>query len=522
MRLVPERDSEMAEYKSFPNWITDKYIYTMLLIYPLFWGFWGYSHITASKFAFFVAATVIWLVLLTISLIKNKLLKEERISLPQVFIMLFFLSCCVSAVFSKNFISTLIGEGRFDGLLTIFLYVAIFMGVSTFARAKKGYITALAVSMTLCCILAVVQLFGYNAIGMFPNDFNYYDGGFEFSGEFLGTIGNADLFSAYLCLCLPLFCSYYITAEKPPVKLLPVVLLGTFCAFACRVSAGKLALGLTLLIAAPLLITNSKRLRRALDVLAVVCLALLASNCFKVDYSYKFVDISLSFTRVSAALLIAAAAAIAVRILIKKLEIGKTPLRIFFTAFSLLVIISGLVLAYNWQGTEGTIYELSRVLHGDIDDSFGSSRILIWRNTLELVKDAPILGGGPGTLPLRLEVEFSRFVTESGKTLSAQVDNAHNVYLGTLANTGVISLLLYLGAMLSSLVYGIRKENSAALCLASALICYWIQDFFGLGLFLVAPIMFIIWGLLISRFDALCKPIQAIKASLDLENENLS
>lgn len=498
----------MAGHRNFAGWITDKYIYAMLLIYPLFWGFRGYSHITASKFAFFAGITVIWLLLLTISIVNNRLLRGGRFSVPQALMLLFFAACCVSAAFSIDFVSSLLGKGRFDGLLTIFLSAAIFLGVSAFARPKTGYIYALALSMTICCAVAVVQLLGYNALGLFPNDYNYYDGGFKFSGEFLGTIGNADLFSAFLCLCLPLFCSYYITAEKPPVRLLPAVLIGIFCAFACRVSAGKLALGLTLLVAAPLLITDAKRLRRLLEVLAIICLGLFAASCFTVDHGYEYVDVSFRFSKISAVLLTASAAALALRLLLGKFHAEKRALRIFFTTVSVVAVAAGLVAAYNWQGTEGTIYELSRVLHGEVHDSFGSSRIRIWRNTLELVKDRPMLGGGPGTLPLRLEVDFSRYVAESGKTFTAHVDNAHNVYLGILANTGAVSLLLYLSAMVSSLVYGIKKHHTAALCIACPLICYWIQDFFGLGLFIVSPIMFIFWGLLASRGKILCKPAE--------------
>lgn len=482
--------------KELSYWITDKYIYLMLLVYPLFIGFWGYTRLTASKFVFFSALTLIWFLLLVADRIKTKPACSARPTLPQALMLLFFLSNCVSAVVSKNFVSSLLGEGRFDGLLTVFLYTVIFMGVSTFGRPKRKYIRAIALSMTVCCGIAVLQFLGYNALWLYPHNYSYYDGGYKFSGEFLGTIGNANLFSAYLCLCLPLFSAYYITEEKVAIKLFLPLFVGTFCSFVCRVSAGKLALFLTALLLTPLLITDGKRLRRGLDILAVILLALCMAETFSAKHSYDFVSISLVFTRRSAFFAAAAVIAAVLRLLLKNTVIAAKTLRRLFSMLSVLISVILFVAIYNWQDSEGTIFELSRIMRGEIRDSFGSSRILIWRNTLSLVKDRLLFGGGPGTLRLILDVNFSRFVEETGKTLSASVDNAHNVYLGILANSGLLSLLFYLSAMISGFIGALRSKRTFALCLACSLMCCWIQDFFGLGLFIVSPLMFIFWGLI--------------------------
>ena len=51
-----------------------------------------------------------------------------------------------------------------------------------------------------------------------------------------------------------------------------------------------------------------------------------------------------------------------------------------------------------YPGESGTLHELRCALEGKLDDSFGSSRVLIWRETLALVPARPLLGGGPGSL----------------------------------------------------------------------------------------------------------------------------
>jgi hypothetical protein len=41
-----------------------------------------------------------------------------------------------------------------------------------------------------------------------------------------------------------------------------------------------------------------------------------------------------------------------------------------------------------------------------------------------------------------------------------------------------------------------RTEGAFFPALGSALVCYWIQDFFGIGLCLSAPLLWVAWGLM--------------------------
>ena len=46
------------------EWLTDRYISLMLLVFPLFTGFQGYGDITRSKYLFFLTVTSLWLLAL--------------------------------------------------------------------------------------------------------------------------------------------------------------------------------------------------------------------------------------------------------------------------------------------------------------------------------------------------------------------------------------------------------------------------------------------------------------------------
>ncbi|PKM74041.1 MAG: hypothetical protein CVU91_03085 [Firmicutes bacterium HGW-Firmicutes-16] len=496
----------MSEPTLKPNYkvlcfrITDIYILIMLFLFPLFTGFEGYAKVTFSKYLFFIIATTLWLVILIIfKLCAGRGLKAKAPSLVGLLLLLYLALCAFSAIFSPYMPSALVGAGRYDGLITTFLSVGIFWGVSLYARPKRIYIYAAAAAVTINCVIAVLQILGLNPLWLFPGDYDFYDAGIKFTSTFFGTIGNADLFSAYICLILPIVSVYYMTNAKRSLVLLSVAALLAFCLFVCDVSAGILAIAVTALIASPIVIRNGERLRRALELFLLAAVAAFLAVSLIFTNGSSGVDVRFVFSHYSKVLTALTAVVTVLRFVLRKSEFRQTQLLLFFSSLSVGAVVLGLFAAYNWHGTNGTLYELSQVMHGNIQDSFGSSRILIWRKTLELVPEHLLFGGGPGTLALRLDVNFSRFVEETGNTLSSSVDNAHNDYLGILVNTGLLSMIVYLIAQITSFAKAVKSNSPVLACLIFGLACYWVQAFFGLGLFLVSPLMWLFWGLLASE-----------------------
>ena len=157
-------------------------------------------------------------------------------------------------------------------------------------------------------------------------------------------------------------------------------------------------------------------------------------------------------------------------------------------------LLAAAVLAvYFYPGRGGTLYEASRLLHGEADGAFGSHRVEIWREACALIAQRPVFGGGPGTAAARLHIEFTRFVPETGRTLGTYVTNAHNEYLGYALNLGWPGLALYLGMMGVTFFRPRRSGEDAAWLWGAA--AYWIQAFFALGLVVSAPLLWLAWGL---------------------------
>ena len=423
------------------RWLTDKYILLMLGVFPLFVGVreHAYTAITAAKHGFFAYVTGGWLAALLVLLLLA-LLRRETVDFrprPAHFCLaLFLLAGGVSAALSEYPLEICLrGADRYDGLFTTALYVGIFFGVSAFAVPRRRYAWAMGVSAAVCCVIAALQLGGLDPFRFYPEGLNYYDKYEAMNAPFLGTIGNTGLLAAYLCLAAPLLCVFAVLSERTEDTFLLL--------------PGALSLGILLLC----------------DVDAGV---LALAGCVLVT--------------VPAVLRSRRASRIAAGV-------------------SGGLVLAGLGGLYFWPGTSGTLWELSQVLHGNLSDEFGSHRGQIWKAAWGLFLEKPWLGSGPGTAPKRFDIRWSRYIEALGRERTVAVSNCHNVYLGHFVTTGLLGGLSYLGAAACTLVTWLRRRHAGALypALGSAFLCYMIQDFFGIGLCLTAPMLWVIWGLLETR-----------------------
>ena len=473
--------------------ITDWYICIMLLLFPVFTGFKGYSALTNSKFYFLLALSLAWLLavivlsLCTKSAPSNQVLKKTDI----LFLGVFVLISILSAVFSPWFPDTLPGAGRWDGLVSTLLYAAIYLGIRCFGEMKRHHLWCLGISTLLCTAVSIGQLLGGNPLRLFPGTLRYFDANIRYSGEFLGTIGNVDILAAYLCLCVPLFAFAYVGDRKNYPALLPAA-AGTFLLLESGVMSGLIGLAVCVLAAAPLLLTSRMKIIRALQTAAILLAvsALSALLCFEKD------GLHCAFSPAVTVLMVCAAICFFLAVLIRQRidlpEKSKSFYGRIFLAVVVCVIIGGLIFLWIYPGKSGTLYELSRILHGELREEFGSSRIRIWRETLSLVRERPVLGGGTGSIAKRLSIHFSRLVPETGSTLQSFVDNAHNIYLTILSDTGVLGLLAYLGLLTAVFIHWLKnREDALSGALGCAVIAYSAEEFFGLGLCISAPIFWI-------------------------------
>lgn len=117
-----------------------------------------------------------------------------------------------------------------------------------------------------------------------------------------------------------------------------------------------------------------------------------------------------------------------------------------------------------------------------LDDSSGSGRMHIWKETLKLIPDNWAFGVGLDNLI------YCGITTANG-----YVDKAHNIYLETAATMGIPALVFYL-TFLSFFIFR-RWRTDKDFMFFSMISTYLMQGFFNIDVIMVLPLFWIILGL---------------------------
>jgi O-antigen ligase len=89
---------------------------------------------------------------------------------------------------------------------------------------------------------------------------------------------------------------------------------------------------------------------------------------------------------------------------------------------------------------------LANVLHDPIADATMQSRRVIWKITLELIRQKPVLGHGPHSFKNLYGAYVSTHIEELRKTtrsIEFNINSPHNLALGLLSDLGAVGLLLF-------------------------------------------------------------------------------
>ncbi len=141
-----------------------------------------------------------------------------------------------------------------------------------------------------------------------------------------------------------------------------------------------------------------------------------------------------------------------------------------------------------------TMAELAAVLRGSAEDSFGTGRVGVWRQTLALITPARLpFGYGPdmfGTVYLH---HYGGAVLEAGAEI---LDKAHNEYLQLLFEEGLLALLALVAAWGFTLWRARRAlGQTPALAVFVGLIFWLVQAFFNIATPFTQPLAWAFWGI---------------------------
>lgn len=421
-------------------------IYCILFLLILFicnilyyYGFINGDIISGILIAFGVLGLIIYLA--------NKVI-YKKVRIYDLIVLLIYLFCCISYkyAFDKKVAMWGFFGGR-EGMFVIFSYYIIFLVFSTLRslNIKDLIFKILTFEGLVQVIYGLLQVFGVeNVFGMPILNLANYSSGLYFNSNFMGSC-----MVLMLGLWLP-----KLLLENGKLKDKIIDFIFTFIFVIGLLSCGTMS-----------------------AFVAMICLIIMAI----VYYIVKR----------------------------KKYELKKVILRIVFFD---LIVFSSLLILTNFTGSKlnNDIEELENqfvgVISGKSDESYGTGRFYIWRETFKYLPKYIWTGIGIDNFTY-LGFSEGTFIYDSDLKNNI-ITKAHNEYLNILANGGIFLLLSYLaliGTILfkfSKRIFKNKKLDFINLSFYFAFCGYLVQAFFNVRITLIAPIFFLIAGLLVSQLDA--------------------
>jgi putative inorganic carbon (HCO3(-)) transporter len=133
--------------------------------------------------------------------------------------------------------------------------------------------------------------------------------------------------------------------------------------------------------------------------------------------------------------------------------------------------------------------EVKEISTGNLNESYGTNRVHIWKETIKVVPKNIYFGVG-------IDNFLNAFGDEPLKSERGRmIDKAHNEYLQILITEGIFTLIAYLIFLISICLKGL-KMNSIYLI---PVFGYLVQAFFNISVIEVAPLLYILMGFIAKK-----------------------
>ncbi len=430
----------------------------------------------------------------------------SSLTLPDAAILLYWLCMLISCFMSDKPDQSFVGlDKRNNGVWIQTLYIAVYFIISRGMIFKKYKMFILTLCGTAVSAIAIPHYFG--------NDI--YKTGFDkprwlvemfqvkamrdrAGTNFLGSVGNINLLSYIIVICLAASVLLYVVNALPRwdrfgIATLPCCFVMAFGERCTRTDAGIVALIGAAFFTVIILCNSMERLRRICISFGVTVLGW-CLHLFAVKHDLQMVSVDSTSKLLFCGGVVLLAAGIILSLFKDKVDaIDGRIIRYGAWGFMALAIVSVCVFAISAAKTQtsGTFYEFGQILLGNFDEKFGNARGKIWMKSVHLIDESPLFGIGPD--------RFSTiFADKLGQIFKGKVlDKAHNEYLDVLICNGIIGLGLFMTFLVGLLVRAIKRASvcRCAGAMAVVMFAYMVHAFFGYQLPIQSPVMWAVLGL---------------------------
>jgi glycerol-3-phosphate cytidylyltransferase len=332
--------------------------------------------------------------------------------------------------------------GRYEGLYSILYYLSVML-LSSFVsdKYKKVLVNAILLCGMFQAVYGIFQSYGLFNVKQFFNATAYYDETINkmvYGKEIwiTGFTNNPNFFGTYMLLCLTYSLGLFLDCKKTITGIVYTIYSALFL-FA-------------------LLLSNTTS--AAVGLIVVMCFVTV--YCIKNKMSLKFLTILAIICSITS-----------YAYCNKKTTLVKDVIKV---------------------GNEG-----SQITKGNFDESYGTRRMFIWKETFKIVPNH--FWHGVGVDSFHKAFNGTALVRKT-KTRKVLYDKAHNEYLQILVTQGIFALIAYLLLYGYAMFCGLKrsfKYNEVYVFLP--VIGYLVQALFNISVIEVAPFFFIALGLCCSR-----------------------
>ncbi len=453
---------------------------------------------------------------------KGEALKQwlGGISVTTWFAVIFAVGLLIATVFSANPQESWQGlEGRKLGTMVWLLCIAMYLILGKYLKLGKWTAWVFLAANVIVCLLAALNFWKVDPLKMYENLAADQYGGF------ISTIGNVNACSSYLCMTVPAGMALYaVTKDKYLRAASGVFLVLAFYAGCCAHSASfLLGIGVSFLVLLWFSLCNHERMLRFLEVcgflwIASVVMKVMILIVGTTDF-FSYMYVLLSRDKFQYGLLLNGYLLAAEGILLagalflvwSRKKAGKElPYslirKVFFIAVAVVagaVIVVLVVANLKQSAWEGALSALERLR---LQDSWGSSRVYIWRTTVESWLALPlwdkITGYGVNY--------YHMFIQQYGGTAvseyfgGALLVDAHNELLQILTTMGVVGTVGYFGLLISTIVKSAKKISLKPSLLFGIIVVfsYMAQGLVNNPTVFLTPYLFLMLGMIKSMEKA--------------------
>lgn len=490
IELSNNTENEMTDNRASNDRMTDIpskiFLIAMFLAYPLVFRDYYYDIVTC-KYVMLICFTLLLLVG-TLLLNRRKIGTVFRLSsLDFIIISLFFLNL-LSILGSDYKLDALNGsDGRNNGVITVFLYMVIFIIVSRGTYNRNRFFLLLAVGSIPVSLLGNLNFANIDFLG-------FYDGlQIEQKQFYMSTLGHVNVYSSYFALTIPVLLNRYLETNRFWERIF--YFLTALLNIAALLCGGCESAGLILGVAAICVIFSSKRLQM-LKWICLVGAVLVLNKCFIFinENSQEKRVISQTMQLFEKRWIVLLLLGICLLLLLGEwLLTQKNKVQILRkSVLGVLIVIPvlylGLFFWFSCIDRQTNLNGMEAFLR--FSEEFGSYRGYIWKVVVQEFKTLSpyqkLFGIGTDVLRPYLVEQYGANMYH---VTMAYYDNAHNEYLQYLITTGIFGLGTYCTFVGMQIRKAVKCADKVLLC---SVICYLIQATVNLNQVVTTPLFLIL------------------------------